>query len=174
MDQPFGVRVINGLPYVMTRGGIICPKDLNEDDEADYYEEYFSFPSYKYMGHTGTFGFHIDKERNMYFVNSTSAYRKPWNKDPEQLASGMRNAMAVGASQDGVFLVGPQEGIWTPSSAVLEMQKGDYYGMGPDHLNKDSYKENDKKITPAMAYLPGELIIQPVVLSFRCLNVLVL
>jgi hypothetical protein len=85
----------------------------------------------------------------------------------------MRNAMAVGASQDGVFLVGPQEGIWTPSSAVLEMQKGDYYGMGPDHLNKDSYKENDKKITPAMAYLPGELIIQPVVLSFRYLNVLV-
>ena len=52
------------------------------------------------MGHTGTFGFHIDKERNMYFVNSTSAYRKPWNKDPEQLASGMRNAMAVGASQE--------------------------------------------------------------------------
>ena len=34
------------------------------------------------------------------------------------------------------------------------MQKGDYYGMGPDHLNKDSYKENDKKITPAMAYIP--------------------
>ena len=154
LDQPFGLRVIDGLPYVMTRGGIVCLKDLNEDDEADYYEEYFSFPSYKYMGHTGTFGFHMDKERNMYFVNSTSAYRKPWNKDPEQLASGMRNAMAVGASQDGVFLIGPQEGIWTPSSAVLEMQKGDYYGMGPDHLNKDSYKENDKKITPAMAYIP--------------------
>ena len=33
------------------------------------------------------------------------------------------------------------------------MQKGDYYGMGPDHLNKDS-QDNDKKITPAMAYIP--------------------
>ena len=72
LDQPFGVRVINGLPYVMTRGGIISPKDLNEDDEADFYEEYFSFPSYKYMGHTGTFGFHIDKERNMYCLLYTS------------------------------------------------------------------------------------------------------
>ena len=55
-----------------------------------------------------------------------------------------QNAMAVGASKDGIFLVGPQEGVWTPSSAVLEIQQGDYYGMGPNLLKRGGGEEAEK------------------------------
>ena len=122
LDQPFGVRVIDSLPYVLTRGSIVCPTDLNEDEEADYYEEYYSFPTYKHMGHTGTFGFHMDKERTMYFVSSTSAYRKPWNKDPNRwlVVYAMRWQWEQVRM---VSFLSDHRRIWTPSSAVLEMQK---------------------------------------------------
>ena len=143
LDQPFGVRVIDGLPYVLTRGSIVCPRDLNEDEEADYYEEYYSFPTYKHMGHTGTFGFHMDKERAMYFVSSTSAYRK--------LGIRILNRWLVVYAMRWHW----EQVSWCLSChhrrgfGLLEIQKGDYYGMGPDHLNKDS---NDKKIT--LMYIP--------------------
>ena len=110
LDQPFGLRVVDGLPYVLTRGNIICLKDLNGDNEADFYETYYSF-DYAPTGHTGSFGLHVDKDNTFYFVSGGSAHKKPWNKPGELLASGLRNAMAVGASRDGLFLVGPQEGI---------------------------------------------------------------
>jgi mono/diheme cytochrome c family protein len=152
LNQPFGIRVIDGLPYVLTRGSIVCLKDLNADDEADYYEDNFNGFSYSPSAHTHTFGFPMDKDRAAYFVSGGGAYKKPWNQPVELLASGLRNAMAVGASREGVFLVGPQEGVWTPSSAVLEIQKGDYYGMGPNKVSKGSGAPAE--ITPAMAYLP--------------------
>ena len=149
LNQPFGIRLIDGLPYILTRGSIVCLKDLNADDEADYYEDNFNAFSYSPSAHTHTFGFPMDKDRTAYFLSGGAAYKKPWNQPVELLASGIRNGMAVGASREGVFLVGPQEGVWTPSSAVLEIQAGDYYGMGPNKVSKGA-----DEITPAMAYLP--------------------
>lgn len=154
LDQPFGIRLIDGLPYVMTRGSIVVLKDLNGDNEADYYEDYLNGFDYAVPAHTRTFGFPMDKDRTFYFVNGSGAYKKPWNKPVEFLASGLRNAMAVGGSSDGIFLVGPQEGVWTPSSAVLEIHKGDYYGMGSKLNSKESREEAYANLTPAMAYLP--------------------
>ena len=153
LNQPFGIRLIDGEPYVLTRGSIVCLKDLNADDEADYYEDHYNGFTYSPSAHTRTFGFPMDKERTAYFVNGSGAYKKPWNEPAELLASGLRNAMAVGGSQDGLFLVGPQEGVWTPSSAVLEIGQGDYYGMGPKQTGTKQPK-GTAEITPAMAYLP--------------------
>ena len=154
LNQPFGVRLIDGNPYVMTRSSIVCLKDLNGDDEADYYEDHYNGFTYSPSAHTRGFGFTIDKDRTAYYVNGSGAYKKPWNEPAELLASGLRNAMGVGGSQDGIFLVGPQEGVWTPSSAVLEIDQGDYYGMGPNQLKSRKEKGLVEQLSPAMAYLP--------------------
>ena len=154
LNQPFGIRLIDGKPYVLTRGSIVCLKDLNGDDEADYYQDHYNGFSYSPSAHTRTFGFTVDKDQTAYFVNGSGAYKKPWKEPAELLASGLRNAMAVGGSQDGIFLVGPQEGVWTPTSAVLEIGQGDYYGMGPNQLTKEGSVSATNPITPAMAYLP--------------------
>ena len=154
LNQPFGIRLVDGRPYVLTRNSIVCLQDLNSDGEADYYQDYHNGFAYAPTAHTHSFGLHVDKDKSFYYVIGNSAFKKPWNKPARLLASGLRNAMAVGASKDGIFLVGPQEGVWTPSSAVLEIQKGDYYGMGPNLLKRGSAEEADNEITPAMAYLP--------------------
>jgi len=154
LNQPFGIRLVDGRPYVLTRNSIVCLQDLNSDGEADYYQDYHNGFAYAPTAHTHSFGLHLDKDKSFYYVLGNSAFKKPWNKPARLLASGLRNAMAVGASKDGIFLVGPQEGVWTPSSAVLEIQQGDYYGMGPNLLKRGAVEESEKKITPAMAYLP--------------------
>ena len=154
LNQPFGIRLIDGLPYVMTRNSIVCLKDLNGDDEADYYEDHYNGFTYSPSAHTRGFGFTLDKDRTAYFVSGSRAYKKPWNQPVELLASGLRNAMGVGGSEDGIFLVGPQEGVWTPSSAVLEIGQGDYYGMGPNQLLNGEEKGIEEQLSPAMAYLP--------------------
>jgi len=155
LNQPFGVRVLDGLPYVLTRGSIVCLKDLNADGEADYYHDHFNGFSHAPTAHTRSFGFHADKDKTFYFVLGNAAYKKPWNRPLELLGSGLRNAMAAGASRDGLFLVGPQEGTWTPASAVLEMRRGDFFGSGV-RLSASGKRAKDASddITPAMAYLP--------------------
>jgi len=154
LNQPFGIRLIDGEPYVMTRNSIVCLKDLNGDDEADYYEDHYNGFTYSPSAHTRGFGFTVDKDRTAYFVSGSGAYKKPWNQPAELLASGLRNAMGVGGSQDGIFLVGPQEGVWTPASAVLEIGKGDYYGMGANQFLNGEEKKIEEQLSPAMAYLP--------------------
>ena len=56
--------------------------------------------------------------------------------------------MAVGGTDD-YFLAGPQEGTWTPTSAIIEVKDGEEYGLG------------GKGISPPVFYL-AELIIQQV------------
>jgi mono/diheme cytochrome c family protein len=153
LNQPFGIRFVDGRPYVLTRNSIVCLQDLNSDGEADYYHDYHNGFAYAPTAHTHSFGFHVDKDKSFYFVIGNGAFKKPWNEPAQLLASGLRNAMAVGASRDGLFLVGPQEGVWTPSSAVLEIHYDDYYGMGPKQTGTREAK-GTAEITPAMAYLP--------------------
>ena len=49
--------------------------------------------------------------------------------------------MAVGGSDD-YFWAGPQEGTWTPTSAIIEVKDGEEYGLG------------GKGISPPLCYVP--------------------
>ena len=49
--------------------------------------------------------------------------------------------MAVGGSDD-YFWAGPQEGTWTPTSAIIEVNQGEEYGLG------------GKGISPPLCYVP--------------------
>ena len=126
LNQPFGIRLVDGRPYVLTRNSIVCLQDLNSDGEADYYQDYHNGFANAPTAHTHSFGLHLDKDKSFYYVIGNSAFKKPWNKPARLLASGLRNAMAVGASKDGIFLVGPQEGFgrllpqyWRYSRAII-------------------------------------------------------
>jgi len=49
----------------------------------------------------------------------------------ETLANGFRNPNGLGASPDGqIVTVAPQQGDWTPSSVLVEVKRGGYYGYG--------------------------------------------
>ena len=72
---------------------------------------------------------------------STSLFRTGTDRKTEVLAYGVRNCMGVGGSR----ITGPpQEGTWTPASAIIEVNQGEHYG------NSD---EKDKIASP-LCYVP--------------------
>jgi len=140
-NQPIGIHVDEDGIFVLDRGQIYLLHDLNGDEEIDYYEKYANdFGSYD-RSHTHTFGLHRTKDKSFHFIQRTSVYRTGPDKVTRKVATGVRNCMAVGGTDD-YFLAGPQEGTWTPTSAIIEVKDGEEYGLG------------GKGISPPLCFVP--------------------
>ena len=127
-NQPIGIHVDEDGIFVLDRGQIYLLHDLNGDEEIDYYQKYANdFGSYD-RSHTHTFGLHRTKDKSFHFIQRTSVYRTGPDKVTRKVATGVRNCMAVGGTDD-YFLAGPQEGTWTPTSAIIEVKDGEEYGF---------------------------------------------
>jgi hypothetical protein len=69
----------------------------------------------------------------------------------ETLASGFRNPNGLGVSPDGnIITVAPQQGEWTPSSAIVEIKRGGYYGYGGPKVTPDRPLGYD----PVLCWIP--------------------
>ena len=98
------------------------------DDEADYYENYANdFGGYN-RSHTHTFGLARLKDGSFTFVQRESILRTGPNRGTRQIAWGVRNCMGIG-SHDDYALVAPQEGTWTPTSEIIQVNEGEFYGL---------------------------------------------
>ena len=55
----------------------------------------------------------------------------------QSVATGFRNPIGIGVSKKGVITAAPQEGNWTPASAIIEVKEGNYYGYPGPRYSKD-------------------------------------
>ena len=134
--EPLGLRVIDGLVYVTTRDGILRLHDLNDDGEADYYEDFYTDTDVSNGFHAFNFDLQTDSQGNLYFTkpgrytdySQPGALLKlsPDGKDIEVIARGFRvpNGMAVDP-QDGRIYVSGQEGQWVPASKFTIVPVGE-------------------------------------------------
>ncbi len=128
LNQPIGIHVDDDGVFVLDRGQIYRLHDENWDGEADFYENYANdFGGYD-RSHTHTFGLHRTADGAFHFTQRESILRT----GPEQTTSlqgwGVRNCMGIGGSDD-YFWVAPQEGTWTPTSEIIEVNSGEFYGL---------------------------------------------
>lgn len=132
LNQPLGLRVRYGKVYVLGRDQITRLHDENGDGEADFYENFFNGIQTSTGGHDYVTSLEKDTNGNFYYVDPRGVHRVPANASKlETVASGWRNPNGMGASPDGQILtVAPQEGEWTPSSAIAEAKPGGWYGYG--------------------------------------------
>ena len=130
--QPLGLRVRNGKVFVLGRDQITRLHDENGDGEADFYENFFNGIRTSTGGHDFVTSLELDAQGNFYFVDPNGLHRLLADGSKlETLASGWRNPNGMGASPDGrILTVAPQQGQWTPSSAIAEAQPGGWYGYG--------------------------------------------
>jgi azurin len=148
LSQPFGLKVIDDVVYTTGRDQITALHDLNDDGEADYYECVANDYQGKEASHTHTFGFDTDGAGNAYFINDVEMRMMDAGSDSTRvIATGFRNCMGLGVSDDGVVLVGPQEGTWTPASMMIEIHEGEFYGFGRD-------EHTGHHISPPMCFVP--------------------
>ncbi len=142
--QPLGLKVVKGDIYVAGRDQITRLKDLNNDSEADYYENFNNDTVVTPNYHEFVLDLHTDSKGNFYYAkgapwepNVTSPHQgtilkvSPDGKKMEVFATGLRapNGMTVGP--DDTVLVGDNQGHWMPSSKLNLVKPGAFMGMTP-------------------------------------------
>ena len=130
--QPLGLKVRDGKVYVLGRDQITCLHDLNNDGEADFYENFCNLIYTNPGGHEYVTSLEKDDAGNFYFCDPKGAHRvSPDGRSMNTLATGFRNPNGLGVNPEGTIVtVTPQQGNWTPSSVIVEVKSGGYYGYG--------------------------------------------
>lgn len=129
--QPLGLRVVKNQVYVLGRDQITRLHDRNGDGEADYFENFCNKIKTSVGGHDYVTALEVDSAGNFYYIDPSGLHRVSRDgKQHETVAKGWRNPNGMGVGPQGVITAAPQEGTWTPSSAIFEVKPGGYYGFG--------------------------------------------
>ncbi|MBT5928152.1 MAG: hypothetical protein HOH33_16210, partial [Verrucomicrobia bacterium] len=127
-NQPVGIHIDQDGIFVLDRGQIYRLHDTNADGEVDFYENYANdFGGYD-RSHSHTFGLHRTADGSFHFTQRESILKTGPDQVTTMQAWGVRNCMGIGGSDD-YFWVAPQEGTWTPASAIIEVHQGEFYGL---------------------------------------------
>ena len=159
--QPLGLKIVKNQIYVVGRDQITRLHDLNGDGEADWYENFNNDGQVTANGHEYVTCLETDSQGWFYFLkgNADGATDhdgcllrvSPDGQKLEVFATGFRNANGMGIRQfsdllpvvakegqvfnilypGDIFTVAPQEGEWTPGSAIFQVQQGGFYGYTP-------------------------------------------
>ncbi|MCM8538375.1 MAG: hypothetical protein NE334_20700 [Lentisphaeraceae bacterium] len=133
LHQALGLKVKDGIIHVVCRDQIVALHDLNQDDEADFYEcasnRFTSSPG----GHDFITGLQVDNKGRFYIASGNQGVLQidEVNKTTKVIGSGLRNPNGLAINSDGsVALTSVQEGTWTPASAINDMSQGEHFGLG--------------------------------------------
>ncbi len=149
--QPMGVKVIGGKVHVMCRDQLVILHDENNDGEADYYETFNNAIMSSTGPHDYSGGLETDGAGNFYHIDAFGMHRisKDGSKY-ETLAAGFRNPVSMSVGPGDVMTASPQEGNWTPASAIIEVKAGGWYGHGGPKITPERPLGYD----PPLCYVP--------------------
>ena len=142
--QGLGLKIVEGKIYVLGRDQITILHDLNNDGEADYYQNFNNDIIVTANYHEFALDLHTDRAGNFYFAKGA-----PWepvvtspnqgglfrvSKDGsklEMIATGLRapNGMTIGPNDE--ITVSDNQGHWMPASKLNWIEPGGFYGMVP-------------------------------------------
>lgn len=127
--QPLGLKIVDDKIYVTCRDQIVRLHDDNADGEADFYECFFDGYKTSPNGHDYVTCLETDSQGNFLFVSPFGVHRvTPDGKQQEIIATGLRNPNGMSVGPGDFITVAPQEGTWTPASAIFEVRPGMHFG----------------------------------------------
>ncbi len=135
LHQPLGLVVRDGKIVVVGRDQLTCLHDLNNDDEADFYECLTNeYPTT--AGNSFALTLHQDRHGAFYWFTRSANFgmtKFAKGQKPVSIGTGLRGTNGTGVSPEGdIVLATVQEGSWTPASAIFEVGDGSYHGFfGP-------------------------------------------
>jgi hypothetical protein len=150
LDNAMGLKIVDNVIYVMEREGLTQLLDTDGDGEADQYNSINqSFPSntsmlnlsYDLGYRDGAFwvATSADVAQGGYswgssqkptptaLPNRNTMYKLNLDGSSEAWASGFRNPNGMAVNGQDLF-VSDNEGSWTPSSKVIHVKQGRFYG----------------------------------------------
>lgn len=139
LHQPLGLKIVSDAIFVLGRDQITRLHDRDGNGEADFYECFNNHGTTSTGGHDYAAGLETDSQGNFYYVRAHTGLMKVAadGSSEEVIAAGIRNPAGLGIGPGDVITVSPQEGEWTPASAVIEARHGGWYGFGGPRVKPD-------------------------------------
>jgi hypothetical protein len=144
--EPLGLKVMDGKIYVLGRDQITVLHDLNNDGEADFYENYCNAWATSPIYHAFCMDLQADSQGNLYF--STCGNQAPLAlrkrnygfiiKVPkggqifERYADGLRAANGMGMGPHDEIVTADNQGNWVPTCRINLVKPGGFYGYYND------------------------------------------
>lgn len=148
LQQPLGLKIINGIIHVAGRDQITKLHDLNNDGEADFYENINNEPGLTLQRHEFVMDLETDKAGNLYYCRSGHYHQSkrgdncvvyklsPDGKKLEKFAKGFREPNGMSIGPDGTMTVADNEGNGIPQTPLYRLLPGKDYGFTPSLTGK--------------------------------------
>ncbi|MDO1446606.1 PA14 domain-containing protein [Rhodocytophaga aerolata] len=145
LAEPLGLKVVDGEIYVQQKQELTKLVDLNKDDIIDEYQTICNGWRVSANFHEFAFGL-VYKDGYFYStlataINPGGASTKPQIPDRgkvvkiskkdgsfEFIASGLRTPNGIAIGVDNEIFIADNQGDWLPSSKILHLQEGAWYG----------------------------------------------
>jgi hypothetical protein len=153
LHQPMGLKIIDGHVYCTCRDQITRLTDLNNDGEADFYENFNNDCPLTTNFHEFDFDLQTDKEGNLYYAKGSSIWageQRPHafsgsvvkvssdGATSQVLCHGLRAPNGVTVSPQGWITTSDNQGNWVPLCCINFIQPGKFYGyIHPGYPSRD-------------------------------------
>ena len=182
LAEPLGLKVVDGVIYVLQKQELTKLVDTNGDDIIDEYQCFAKGWRASSNFHEFAFGL-VYKEGYFYAalaiaINPGGASTRPQGLDRgkvvrisakdgsiEFVARGLRTPDGVGIGPDGEIFIADNQGDWLPSSKILHVQSGAFYNS----FAVDSVTVAQMPVQQPVVWLPqddiGNSPTQPTVIN---------
>ena len=182
LAEPLGVKVVDDDLYVLQKQELTQLIDLNGDDVIDEYKTICNGWTVSTNFHEFAFGL-AEKDDFLYAAlaiqilpGGASGKNQPPDRgkaikinrhtgEYEFIAHGLRTPNGVGMGIDGELFITDNQGDWLPSSKLLHVEEGDFFGSRAI----DFEGTEGLKMKPPVVWLPQDEIgnspTQPTIIS---------
>jgi cytochrome c len=145
LAEPLGLKVVDGTIYIMQKQEMTRLVDTDGDEIIDEYQTLCD--DWGVSANFHEFGFGLEEKDGWLYANLATgilpggASMPDQHKDRgnairvnvktgelERMAHGMRTPNGVGKGYNGDIFLADNEGDWLPSSKIIHLNKGDWYG----------------------------------------------
>ena len=163
LAEPLGIKMVDGELYVLQKQELTKLIDTNGDGIIDEYQKVCD--SWHVTSHYHEFAFGlVYKEGSFYATLATdlgSQYKNVPHRgkvvriskdgsDIEFIAEGFRTPNGISEGPDGALYVSDNQGNWIPTSKIVRVEKGKWYGFR--HADWDRVKDYEEQ--PPLVWLP--------------------
>ena len=163
MAEPLGIKVVDGEIYVLQKQELTKLIDTDGDEIIDEYQKICD--SWNVTSHYHEFAFGlVYKDGSFYATLATdlgSEYKNVAHRgkvvriskdgsEIEFIAEGFRTPNGIAEGPDGALYVADNQGNWIPTSKIVRVEKGKFYGF--KHADWDRVKDYEEQ--PPLVWLP--------------------
>lgn len=169
LQQPLGLKIIDGVIHTAGRDQVTRLHDRNGDGEADFYENFNNDAGLTLQRHEFVMDLQTDRRGNLYYCRSghyilskrranCCVYRlTPDGSKLEIVARGFREPNGMSIGPDGTMTVGDNEGNGIPQTPLYVLRQGADYGFAPPVTDPRGKGGAWKYLQKPLVWLPKKL-----------------